>query len=136
MEDCIFCQIVAGRIPATKIYEDEDVLAFLDISQATKGHALLIPKQHVRNLFEMTSDTASHLFAHLPRLARAIKTATKAQGLNVVNNNEAIAGQTVFHAHVHLLPRYPDDGLDIRFKTHSPDSASLEKLAAQIAKEV
>ncbi|MGY5264372.1 HIT family protein [Streptococcus pyogenes] len=137
MENCIFCSIIQGDIPSSKVYEDEQVLAFLDISQTTKGHTLVIPKQHVRNLLEMTAETASHLFARIPKIARAIQSATGATALNIINNNEALAGQTVFHAHVHLVPRYnEEDGISIQYTTHEPDFPVLEKLARQINQEV
>ncbi|HES0964201.1 TPA: HIT family protein, partial [Streptococcus pyogenes] len=120
-----------------KVYEDEQVLAFLDISQTTKGHTLVIPKQHVRNLLEMTAETASHLFARIPKITRAIQSATGATAMNIINNNEALAGQTVFHAHVHLVPRYnEEDGISIQYTTHEPDFPVLEKLARQINQEV
>lgn len=137
MENCIFCSIIQGDIPSSKVYEDEQVLAFLDISQTTKGHTLVIPKQHVRNLIEMTAETASHLFARIPKIARAIQSATGATAMNIINNNEALAGQTVFHAHVHLVPRYnEEDGISIQYTTHEPDFPVLEKLARQINQEV
>ncbi|HEP1451738.1 TPA: HIT family protein [Streptococcus pyogenes] len=137
MENCIFCSIIQGDIPSSKVYEDEQVLAFLDISQTTKGHTLVIPKQHVRNLLEMTAETASHLFARIPKIARAIQSATGATAMNIINNNEALAGQTVFHAHVHLVPRYnEEDGISIQYNTHEPDFPVLEKLARQINQEV
>ncbi|HER4326453.1 TPA: HIT family protein, partial [Streptococcus pyogenes] len=136
-ENCIFCSIIQGDIPSSKVYEDEQVLAFLDISQTTKGHTLVIPKQHVRNLLEMTAETASHLFARIPKIARAIQSATGATAMNIINNNEALAGQTVFHAHVHLVPRYnEEDGISIQYTTHEPDFPVLEKLARQINQEV
>ncbi|HEP1645417.1 TPA: HIT family protein [Streptococcus pyogenes] len=137
MENCIFCSIIQGDIPSSKVYEDEQVLAFLDISQTTKGHTLVIPKQHIRNLLEMTAETASHLFARIPKIARAIQSATGATAMNIINNNEALAGQTVFHAHVHLVPRYnEEDGISIQYTTHEPDFPVLEKLARQINQEV
>ncbi|HER5910831.1 TPA: HIT family protein [Streptococcus pyogenes] len=137
MENCIFCSIIQGDIPSSKVYEDEQVLAFLDISQTTKGHTLVIPKKHVRNLLEMTAETASHLFARIPKIARAIQSATGATAMNIINNNEALAGQTVFHAHVHLVPRYnEEDGISIQYTTHEPDFPVLEKLARQINQEV
>lgn len=137
MENCIFCSIIQGDIPSSKVYEDEQVLAFLDISQTSKGHTLVIPKQHVRNLLEMTAETASHLFARIPKIARAIQSATGATAMNIINNNEALAGQTVFHAHVHLVPRYnEEDGISIQYTTHEPDFPVLEKLARQINQEV
>ncbi|HEQ9052647.1 TPA: HIT family protein [Streptococcus pyogenes] len=137
MENCIFCSIIQGDIPSSKVYEDEQILAFLDISQTTKGHTLVIPKQHVRNLLEMTAETASHLFARIPKITRAIQSATGATAMNIINNNEALAGQTVFHAHVHLVPRYnEEDGISIQYTTHEPDFPVLEKLARQINQEV
>ncbi|RXH49773.1 HIT family protein, partial [Streptococcus pyogenes] len=123
--------------PASSVENSRQVLAFLDISQTTKGHTLVIPKQHVRNLLEMTAETASHLFARIPKIARAIQSATGATAMNIINNNEALAGQTVFHAHVHLVPRYnEEDGISIQYTTHEPDFPVLEKLARQINQEV
>ncbi|MBM7643459.1 HIT family protein [Streptococcus loxodontisalivarius] len=137
MENCIFCKIVAGEIPSSKVYEDDEVLAFLDISQTTKGHTLLIPKKHVRNVLDMDQATAETTFARLPKIARALQKATGAQGMNIVNNNEEIAGQTVFHAHIHLIPRYESgDGFSINYTTHEPDFEALGQLAEQISKEV
>lgn len=137
MTDCIFCKIIAGDIPSCKVYEDQDVLAFLDISQTTPGHTLLIPKEHVRNLLDMTAETASTLFARLPKLARALQKATGAPAMNIINNNEETAGQTVFHAHIHLVPRYSkEDGISIQYSTHEPDFTALGKMAEQIAAEV
>lgn len=137
MSDCIFCKIIAGEIPSSKIYEDEKVLAFLDISQTTKGHTLVIPKEHVRNMLEMSDQTAADVFARLPKLARAIKTATGAKGLNILNNNEEVAGQTVFHAHIHIIPRYSNrDEVGITFTEHEPDFEALGQLAQTIASEV
>lgn len=137
MDDCIFCQIINGNIPSSKIYEDEQVLAFLDISQTTPGHSLLIPKKHVKNMFEMDSSTASETFSRLPMIARAVQKATKASAMNIVNNNGELAGQTVFHAHIHLVPRYSqEDGLSIQYSTHEPDFEKLAQLAESIQKEV
>lgn len=137
MDNCIFCRIVSGEIPSSKVYEDDEVLAFLDISQATKGHTLVIPKQHVRNVLEMDEDAASTVFSRVPKIARALKKATGASGMNIIANNEEIAGQTVFHAHIHLVPRYGDnDGLAISYTEHEPDFEVLAKLAETIQKEM
>lgn len=133
MENCIFCQIVAGEIPASKVYEDDHVLAFLDISQVTKGHTLVIPKKHVRNLLDMDTETAQQVFAPVPNLARRLQVATGATGLNVLNNSEPVAGQTVFHAHIHLLPRFAEtDGLKVDFQINEPDFDQLGQLAQAI----
>ena len=122
MDNCIFCKIISGEIPSSKVYEDDKVLAFLDISQATKGHTLVIPKEHVRNILEMSAETAETVFSRVPKIA---------------NNNEEVAGQTVFHAHIHLVPRYgADDGIHMGFDEHEPDFAALADLADSIAKEV
>lgn len=137
MENCIFCQIIAGDIPASKVYEDDQVLAFLDISQATKGHTLLIPKKHVRNVLTMSKETSQSLFSHLPKIARAVQKTTGAVGMNILNNNEEIAGQTVYHAHIHLIPRYSaEDEVTFTMAEHVPDFTSLNQLSKQIAQEL
>ncbi|RSJ71996.1 HIT family protein [Streptococcus cristatus] len=134
MADCIFCKIIAGEIPSSKVYEDDQVVAFLDISQVTPGHTLVVPKQHFRNLLEMDADSSSQLFARVPDIARKVMKATGAKGMNILNNNEEIAGQTVFHTHVHLAPRYEEtDGLQISFEAHEPDFPALAQLAEKIA---
>lgn len=134
MADCIFCKIITGEIPSSKVYEDDQVVAFLDISQVTPGHTLVVPKQHFRNLLEMDADSTSQLFARVPDIARKVMKATGAKGMNILNNNEEIAGQTVFHTHVHLAPRYDEtDGLQISFEAHEPDFPALAQLAEKIA---
>lgn len=133
MSDCIFCKIVAGEIPASKVYEDDQVLAFLDITQVTKGHTLVIPKKHYRNVLEMDAEAAGQLFTAVPAIARQLKEKLGASGLNIVNNNEEAAGQTVFHTHIHLLPRFDqNDGLDIQFRTNEPDFPALANLAQEV----
>ncbi|MGT2846788.1 HIT family protein [Streptococcus massiliensis] len=135
MADCIFCKIIAGEIPSSKVYEDEHVLAFLDISQVTPGHTLVIPKEHYRTILDMNAESASHLFAKVPEIANKIMRATGAKGMNIMNNTEEIAGQSVFHTHVHLAPRYStDDDLNISFVAHEPDFEKLADLAAKIAR--
>lgn len=137
MDNCIFCQIVSNAIPSAKVYEDDKVLAFLDITQTTDGHTLLIPKEHVRNVLDMDADLAQDLFSRLPKVARAVQTATGANGMNIINNNEEVAGQTVFHAHIHLVPRFDaNDGIQINYTTHEPDFQALGQLAEKITKEV
>ncbi len=109
----IFDKIIAGEIPSYKVYEDEDVLAFLDISQVTPGHTLVVPKKDVDNIFYYDDDTAKKVLLKLPVIARAIKASDdKITGLNVQSNNGASAGQTVIHSHWHLIPRYDDDNLN------------------------
>ncbi len=108
--DCIFCKIIAGDIPADKVYEDNDWLAVLDINPVNLGHTLLLPKAHHRNLFDLPAELLIKLGPVLQKLARAIKDGTKADGLNIGWNNEPAAGQLVFHSHVHLIPRFDGDG--------------------------
>ncbi|MBM7647609.1 histidine triad (HIT) family protein [Bacillus ectoiniformans] len=135
MGDCIFCKIINGDIPSAKVYEDEYVYAFLDISQVTKGHTLVIPKVHKENIFELPSDLASHLFKAVPEIANAIKKAFNPAGLNILNNNGAVAGQTVFHYHVHLLPRYgEEDAFHPAFET--TESPYSQEEFQQIAESI
>lgn len=131
--NCIFCKIVAGEIPCAKVYEDEHVFAFLDLSQVTKGHTLVIPKVHKENLFELTPEIAGELFKVVPKLATGVKDAFHAKGLNILNNNGEIAGQTVFHYHIHLIPRYDEtDGFGAIWNTNEIDSETLSNIANSI----
>jgi histidine triad (HIT) family protein len=137
MSDCIFCKIVNGEIPAAKVFENEHVMAFLDISQVTKGHTLVIPKVHKENLFELTPDIAKNLFESVPAIANALKEEYKPLGLNLVNNNGEQAGQTVYHFHMHLIPRYGQgDGFGAVWKTNTSDYTpqTLKEMAANISK--
>ena len=110
MTDCIFCKIIAGEIPSYTVYEDDVVKAFLDISQGTPGHTLVVPKKHVPDLFAYDEDLAAAVFSRRPKLARAVKNTNPAiKGMNEVNNNGKVAYQSVFHSHIHLIPRYSDD---------------------------
>jgi len=115
MENCIFCKIVEGVIPSTKIYENDHVLAFADISPATKGHTLLIPKRHCIDIFEMDSELAVQVFSVVSKVAHLLKDIHNCQGLNLINNNGSSAGQCVFHYHLHLVPRYENDEFAEKF---------------------
>lgn len=134
-ETCIFCKIINGEIPSAKVYEDEHVYAFLDISQVTKGHTLVIPKVHTKDIFELPQDVAGHLFSSVPKIAQAIKEAYSLEGLNILNNNGEKAGQTVFHYHLHLIPRYgKGDGFGAVWHDHSSQYSAedLQQIAEQI----
>ena len=109
--DCIFCKIINGEIPSSKVYEDEDFIAFLDINPVHKGHTLLIPKKHFRNLFDTPDDVAAKIYSTAAKVGEGICKATSADGLNILQNNEEAAGQEVFHSHIHIIPRYKEDGL-------------------------
>ncbi|MDD3067305.1 MAG: HIT family protein [Acholeplasmataceae bacterium] len=117
----IFTRIIEREIPAYIVYEDDLVIAFLDISQATKGHTLVVPKKVYENLYEMPDELASHVMKISIKLAKAIQKAFKPAGLNLLNNNGEIAGQSVFHFHMHLIPRYENDGVSMRFSNHMND---------------
>lgn len=131
MENCIFCKIIDQEIPSYKIYEDEKVYAFLDISQATKGHTLVVPKQHVTDIFEYDDTLAADVFARIPKIARAIEKAfPEMDGLNILNNNKELAYQSVFHSHIHLVPRYSkNDDFSIHFGNHT-DQQTPEEMKA------
>ncbi|WP_240376438.1 HIT family protein [Bacillus piscicola] len=134
-ENCIFCKIVNREIPASIVYEDEHVLAFVDIGQVTKGHTLLIPKDHQKDIFELTTEMASHLFSVAPKIANAIKDEFQPGGLNLVNNNGKPASQDVFHYHLHFLPRYgSDDGFKHSFRDNSENYSreDLENIGKRI----
>ncbi len=121
MKDCIFCKIVRNEIPSYTVYEDDIVKAFLDISQGTPGHTLVIPKQHIANIFEYDPELAAEVFSRIPKIARAVKDSNPdIKGMNIVNNNGQIAYQSVFHSHFHLVPRYStDDDFGMTFKDNS-----------------
>lgn len=118
---CIFCKIINGEIPSKKVYEDENVLAILDISQATKGHTLVLPKKHYANLLEIPTNEYINVMTRAKELAQKITTNLNADGCNILNNCKEAAGQTVLHYHVHIIPRYNNDDLKIEFIDHSKD---------------
>lgn len=109
--DCLFCKIVAGDIPATKVHEDDETLAFLDINPVSEGHTLVIPKDHFENVYATPAETWCRVMLTVQKVAEAVRHAVNADGINLVMNNESAAGQLVPHAHVHIIPRHNDDGL-------------------------
>jgi len=130
--DCIFCKIIEGDIPSYKIYEDDVVYAFLDITQATKGHTLIVPKKHVKNVYELSDDLASEVFKRVPHIAKALKKAFKPIGLNIINNNDQ-PHQSVFHFHIHLIPRYEDDGMTLSTINHQESLKNEDYIKIQKA---
>lgn len=127
-DNCIFCKLANGVFPTNSIYEDEKFNVILDVGPATKGHALILPKEHYKNIYEMPEDLVSDAF----KLARnmAVKMADKldADGFNIVQNNNEVAGQTVFHFHVHLIPRYKNDGQTIGWNPSEPTAEELTSI--------
>lgn len=130
-ENCIFCKIVAGKLPSSKVYEDDKVLAFMNLQQVNPGHTLVVPKEHHRNIFDIHEDTAADISRVAVRLARAIQAAFHPDGMNALQNSEPAAMQSVFHYHLHLIPRYHGDNL-LAF-AHAP-AATPDVLNANAAK--
>ncbi len=132
MSDCVFCKIVAKAIPATVVHEDEHTLAFMDIGQVNPGHVLVALKAHAENLFALQEAQAAAVFRSAARVARAIRAAFEPEGLSVYQANGKAAGQTVFHFHVHLVPRYEGDGMALTWPVKNPPREKLLDYAEQI----
>lgn len=131
-KDCIFCKIANGEIPASTVYEDDMFRVILDMSPATKGHALILPKKHMADIFEMDSETAEKVFVLAAKVAKGMKAALNCAGLNIVQNNGEVAGQTVFHFHMHIIPRYEGDGQNINWVPGTSEAEERERVAQQI----
>ena len=132
MNDCVFCKIVAGQIPATKVHEDELTLAFMDIGEVNPGHVLVAVKPHVDNIYGLDDTLAAAVFRTAARVARAVNKAYAPEGVTLYQANGVAAGQTVFHFHLHLVPRYADDGLRITWPANNPPREQLEANAAKL----
>lgn len=133
-EDCVFCKIVEGTLPSSKIYEDEHIIAFLDITPINPGHTLVIPKSHHENIFEIPDETLAHMSPKIKALAKAIKHATGAHGVNITQNNGKAAGQVVFHSHTHIMPRFDDDGYGLWKHKRPYNEGEKETVAEEIKK--
>ena len=120
---CVFCKIISGEYNSSKVYEDDKVLAILDLSQATYGHTLVMPKEHYENIFDLEEETAKHLFNVVTKIAKHYgNIIPNIKGINLLNNNGTKAGQTVMHYHIHIIPRYDDDDLvEMKFTEHKLD---------------
>jgi histidine triad (HIT) family protein len=132
MSDCVFCRIVTRQIPATVVHEDEHTLAFMDLGQVNPGHVLVAVKKHAENLYALDDAQAGAVLRAAARVARAIRDAFTPQGLSVYQANGKVAGQTVFHYHVHLVPRYEGDGMALAWPVKNPPREKLEEYAAKI----
>lgn len=135
-EDCIFCKIAKGEINSATVYEDSHFTVILDVNPATKGHCLIIPKEHFDNIYDLDGETAGKLFALATCIARAMRDALKCDGLNLVQNNGEIAGQTVNHFHLHLIPRYEGDGLNLNWPQQEISAEQLEEIRQSIKKSI
>lgn len=132
MTDCVFCKLVAGTVPSTRVYEDEHTLAFMDIGQVNPGHVLVAVKRHAANLYELDEAQVAAVARTARRVALAIREAFDPEGLSVYQANGRAAGQTVFHYHVHLLPRHAGDGMELVWPAKNPPRETLEQYAARI----
>ncbi len=131
-QDCVFCKIVAGEIPATKIYEDRVVLAFLDIGPVSDGHSLVVPKLHFEKLHECPPEVLAEVASRIGKIARAVSQATHCDGYNLLCNNGRAAGQIVEHVHFHIIPRKLGDGVFDRWPAYEYPEGRAETIAAAI----
>ena len=135
-DDCVFCKIVAGKIPCFKVYEDERTLAFMDINPATRGHALAIPKEHFPDLFETPDELLAAAAATARKVAGAIQNTLGPDGVNLVQANGPGAAQSVFHLHLHVLPRYAGDNLMLNWGMTPGDMDEIKAVAEQISRAI
>jgi len=138
-ESCIFCKIARKEVPGHIVFENETVLAFLDLSQVTKGHTLVIPKQHADNMYDLSPGQAQDVFATIPQISRALQQETEAAGMNLLSNTGKVAGQSVSHFHLHLIPRHDkQDGFGAKWEVHNDEytAEELAELANSIASHI
>lgn len=131
-ENCIFCKLANGEIPTLSLYEDEDFNVIFDAGPATLGHALILPKNHFKNIFEIEEETQAKAYLLAKKLAPVLVDVFQADGINVLQNNNEAAGQTVFHYHIHLIPRYAGDASMVAWTPGKQDGEKLEQAIAEI----
>lgn len=134
--DCIFCKIAEGAIPSTTVYEDNDFRVITDINPANYGHCLVICKEHYGNIVEMPKELTSKAFVVAKKVASAVKKVTGCDGINVLQNNGEAAGQTVFHFHIHIIPRFDNDKVTIDFGNINADSEKIKAVGEEIKKNI
>ena len=135
-DDCIFCKIANGEIPSATVYEDSICRVILDVNPANKGHALIIPKEHFDNIYSMDAETAAKIFTIATEVAKAQKAELNPDGLNILQNNGEAAGQTVFHFHMHLVPRYIKDNVTMTWIPGKADTEELSALSKALRKRI
>lgn len=133
-EDCIFCKIVSGEIPSTTLYEDDMFRVILDLNPASRGHALILPKEHFANLYEIEEEYAAKAMVLAKKMATAMTKALGAEGFNLLQNNGEVAGQTVFHFHLHLIPRYKEENELILWEPKKVTPEEMKKIAEEVEK--
>jgi histidine triad (HIT) family protein len=130
--DCVFCKIVNGELPASKVFEDDTTVAFMDLGQVNPGHVIVATRPHVENIHGLDDGLARDVFATAVRVANAVKAAFRPEGITVLQANGEAGWQTVFHFHLHVLPRHVDDGLNITWPAKRPPAAELARLAEKV----
>lgn len=134
-ENCIFCKIAAGEIPSATLYEDEDFRVILDIEPASKGHALILPKEHYSNIYELNDELAAKAMVLAKKMVTKLTNILECDGYNILQNNGPAAGQTVFHFHMHLIPRYKDDNVKIGWKLGKLTNEEKEDILSKICEK-
>ena len=133
MEECLFCKIVKGELPSSKLYEDEDTLAFLDLFPVNKGHSLVISKEHYENIFDVPADILSKVSSVMKNVADAVKKGVNADGISIAQSNGKDAGQVISHIHFHIMPRFKDDGLKL-WPQGKYEEGEMDKFKENISK--
>lgn len=128
--NCIFCKIIEGDIPSKTLYENEEFKVIFDISPASKGHVIILPKYHVANIFELPEEITAKAFVLAKKIATVLQKVLNCDGVNILQNNGEAAGQTVFHLHIHVIPRYKDDNMGLSWVQGQADKEELEKIIA------
>lgn len=131
-DDCIFCKLANGEIPTNALYEDDIVKVIFDANPAAKGHVLILPKEHFDNIYELDDDTAAHVFKVAAKISKAYKKALDFDGLNIVQNNGEVAGQTVFHFHMHIIPRIKGDTVKVGWVPGTADTGTIASIVEKV----
>lgn len=131
-DDCIFCKLANGEIPTNALYEDDIVKVIFDANPAAKGHVLILPKEHFDNIYELDDDTAAHVFKVAAKISKAYKKALDFDGLNIVQNNGEVAGQTVFHFHMHIIPRIKGDIVKVGWVPGTADTDTIASIVEKV----
>ena len=135
-DDCIFCKLANGVIPTNSLYEDDVVKVIFDAGPASSGHVLILPKEHFDNVYSLDDGTAAHIFQVAVKVAKALKEGLNLEGLNIVQNNGEIAGQTVFHFHMHIIPRYKGDTVNVGWKPGEVTDEEIEKIKSLVCPRI
>ncbi len=135
-KDCIFCKLANGEIPTATVYEDEDFRAIMDISPAARGHVIILTKEHAANIYELSDELASKIFVVAKKIAKAVKEEIQCDGVNILQNNGDAAGQSFFHIHVHVIPRYTKDTVVIGWRRNNMSGEDFDATARAIASHI